>query len=94
MSRESKAERLSRLADEIGYALGRGEFPENTIREFRFLWKTTPDQEKDGLSYTLQDIEKMIKDMRCEIAIQAGAGKLKCIPVDHISGTDQELNNA
>ncbi len=77
----TKAARLSTLADEIGYALGRGEFPENELREFRFLWLTTPNQDKDGLSMTLRDIELMVKDLRREVTINAGAGKLKKFPV-------------
>jgi len=82
----SKAERLSVLADDIGYALGRGEFPENQIREFRWLWRTTPDQEKDGLTLTLKDLEEMVKSMRREQSLLAGAGKLKVLPVLHETG--------
>ena len=78
---DSKAVRLSTLADEIGYALGRGEFPEDKFREFRFLWKTTPDTEKDGLSYSLKDIEEMFKDMRLESA-NSGVGFLQRVPVE------------
>ena len=48
----------------------------------------------DGLSYTLQDIETMVRDMRREISILAGAGKLKRIPVEHITGIEQSENNA
>ncbi len=78
---ETKAERLSQLCDEIGYALGRGEMPENQLREFRFLWRTTPDREKDGLSYTLKDIEELVKNLRNEMALTNGANKLQRRPV-------------
>ncbi len=78
---DSKAARLSKLADEIGYALGDGEFPEDKFREFRFLWKTTPDTEKDGLSYSLRDIEEMFKDMRQESATSSAAF-LQRVPVE------------
>lgn len=78
---DSKAARLGKLADEIGYALGRGEFPENELRDFRFLWKTTPNQEKDGLSLTLGDIEELVKDLRREKSITAGSGAIRRIPV-------------
>jgi len=81
MSDEPKAKRLSRLADDIGYALGRGEYPENDIRQYRWLWRTTPDQEKDGLSLTLQNIEEMVADMRREQAVIAGAGKIRRTPI-------------
>ena len=81
---ETKAKRLTRLADEIGYALGRGEFPENQLREFRFLWRTTPDQEREGLTITLKDLEEMVKSMRREQAILTGAGKVKTYQVDHV----------
>ena len=77
---DSKAARLSKLCDEIGYALGRGEFPENQLLEFRFLWRTTPNHEKEGMSFTLQDIEAMVKDLRREKAIQT-SGFLQRVPV-------------
>lgn len=75
--------RLARLADEIGYALGRGEFPENQLREFRFLWLTTPHQEKDGLSFTLRDIETLVKDLRREGTASAGGGELQRFPITY-----------
>lgn len=78
MANAPKAERISRLCDEIGYALGRGEFPEDMIREFRWLWRTTPDQEKEGFSLTLKDLESMIKEMRRERLIGTG---VKRVPV-------------
>ena len=81
MSNESKAARLSRLADEIGYALGVGDLPENLLREFRFLWGTTPNSEKDGLSLNLRDIETLVKDLRREMAIASGATKSQRVPV-------------
>ena len=81
MSNESKAARLSRLADDIGYALGAGEMPENLLREFRFLWGTTPNSEKDGLALNLRDIETLVKDLRREMAIASGASKYQRVPV-------------
>lgn len=80
---EPVEDRLNRLRDEIGYALGRGELPEDKLREFRFLWRTTPDSEKEGLSFNLQDIETMVKDLRREQGLANGAGKVKRIPIEH-----------
>lgn len=71
---------MSDLAEQIEFALGRGEFPENELRQFRFLWVTTPDQEKDGFSVTLKGIEEMVADMRREMAISSGASKLRRVP--------------
>lgn len=73
---ETRVERLNRLADEIANALEAGSFPETAFRTFRFLWKTTPDQEQDGVSLTLKDLEDMVATMRREVAQAAGAGKL------------------
>lgn len=74
------ANRLARLRDEIGYALSAGEFPEGKISEFRWLWRTTPDTEKDGLSFTLKDLEAMVRDMRRERQIGVG---IQRIPITH-----------
>lgn len=74
---------LQLLQQEIANALGSGEFPEEKLRRFRWLWRTTPDSEKDGLSYTLKDIEEMVAAMRREFAIQAGAGKVRYLPIQH-----------
>lgn len=94
METSKTAERLSQLRPEIGYAIGRGEWPENTINEFLFLYESTPDQEKEGFSLRFKSLVELIKEMRRNRNIVAGSGKLKCVPVNHILGTDQELNNA
>lgn len=83
MAEETKAARLARIGDEIGYALGRGEFPEDQIREFRFLWRITPDQEKDGMQYTLKDIEALVKELRRELT--TGGGKVRRIPIEYVT---------
>lgn len=86
MAEDSAAARLKNLRDEIGYALGRGELPEGQLREFRFLWRTTPDQEKDGLNFTLQDIEQLVKDLRAELSPRGG--KVQRIPIEYVSPSD------
>ena len=80
MNEATPAQRLARLRDEIGYALGVGDFPEGKISEFRWLWRTTPDMEKDGLSFSLQDLEAMVRDMRRERQIGKG---IQRIPITH-----------
>lgn len=80
---DSAAARLAQLRDEIGYALGRGELPEGQLREFRFLWKTTPDQEKDQFGWTLKDIEDLVKDLRRELTPRGG--KVQRIPIEFTS---------
>lgn len=76
-------DRMQALRVEIAAALRNGQYPDDLLREFRFLWATTPNQEKDGLGYTLRDIEQMVKDFRREAAINAGAGKMRYAPIEH-----------
>lgn len=86
MALETKAERLSRLIDDVVVELGNGVLDEGKIRQIRFLWKTTPDREKDGLTVTLKDLEPLIKDLRRELT--PGAGKVKRIPIEYGSAND------
>lgn len=80
--------RVEALVTEIGAALGRGEFPEHPLAEFRFLWQTIPDQEKDGLSYSLKEIEEVVKSLRRE----QGSQKVRRIPVT--TGVPRAPNSA
>jgi len=88
MAEETAAARLAGLRDQIGYALGRGELPNDQLREFRFLWLTTPDTEKEGLSFTLKDIEMLVKDLRRELTTDAG--KVRRIPIEHVAVESDE----
>lgn len=73
----SAAERLTELRSEIATDLGNGSVPENRLREFRFLWLTTPNQEKDGLGFTLREIEDFVSSVRREVSITNGANKIR-----------------
>ena len=85
-------DKLELLRQQIAAALGRGEFPENDLREFRFLWKTTPDSEREGYSFTLKDLEEMVQRLRKETALASGAGKIQRIPVTHARPHDDSYD--
>lgn len=78
---ETKAERVSRLSDEIGYALERGVIEENKLAALRFWWDQIPDTEKDGLSMAFKSIESMVRNLRIENSVAAGAGKMRRVKV-------------
>jgi hypothetical protein len=86
MASDSAAARLAQLRDEIGYALRDGTLPEGQLREFRWLWRTTPDQEKENLQFTLKEIEELVKTFRRELT--PNAGKVQRIPIEYISPDD------
>lgn len=83
MAVETKAERLSRLVDEVVNDIGNGTLNEAKWQRLRVLWRLTPDREKDGLSVTLKDIEQLVRDLRRELS--ATGGKVQRVPVEHVN---------
>ena len=78
---DSPAQRLAHLRMEIVYALERGEYPSDQVDAFRFLWRTTPDSERNGLGFTLKDLEEMVENLRLRSLLRQGAGKLRSVSI-------------
>lgn len=76
-------EKLDALRDEIATAIEAGDDPGTKLDAFAFLWETTPDQEKEGLSYTLKTVREAYDRARARAHQRAGLGKVRYTQVAH-----------
>jgi hypothetical protein len=79
MADETKAQRMSRLCDEIGFDLGNGTIDANKAREFRWLLLTTPDQEFEGGAIRFKQVDAELR--RLEQELSSTTGVYRRIPV-------------
>ena len=79
-----QVEALSRLRGEIATALEGGTWSDDLERKFdtfEFLWKTTPDTQRETLEFTLQDLAEMRRRLRLSAGLRSGHGKMRSKPL-------------